>query len=163
MVYSTYFPAAISALAVDGSGNMYVTGSTFSSTFPVTPGLPTGAPHGGVEAVSGAFVTKLSAAGDRIVYSALLVGRSKNCGCCSSCFLSGRNTAGVAIGVDAAGNAYIAGNTDTYDLPVTAGAMLTKGVGAFAAKINAAGTALSYLTYVGPTYYPASALYQPRQ
>ena len=156
LVYSTYFPAAIRGLAVDSSGNVYATGTTTSPTFPVTAGLPAGTASSGAAGASGAFITKLSAAGDRIVYSALLVGTSKNCGCCSSCFTSQRNTAGVAIGVDAAGNAYVAGNTDTNNLPATAGALLTQGVGAFVAKINAAGTALGYLTYIGPTYYPVS-------
>jgi uncharacterized protein (TIGR03437 family) len=156
VAYATYFPAAISGLAVDSSGNAYVTGRTTSPTFPVTSGLPAGPASGGVVGGSGAFVTKISAAGSQIVYSAVLVGHGKNCGCCSSCFTSLRTTAGVAIGVDAAGNAYVAGNTDTYDLPATTGAMLTQGVGAFVAKIRAAGTSLAYLTYIGPTYYPIS-------
>jgi uncharacterized protein (TIGR03437 family) len=63
---------------------------------------------------------------------------------------------GNAIAVDAAGNAYLAGNTDTYDLPTTPGALLGLGVGAFVAKVNAAGTALVYLTYIGPGYNPVS-------
>ena len=154
LLYATYFPAAISALAVDSPGNAYVTGTTFSSTFPVTAGLPSGAVGMGVAGASGAFITKVSAAGDRIVYSALIVGHSKDCGGGSSCFTSFRNTAGVSIAVDSSGAAYLAGNTDTNDLPTTSGALLAKGTGAFVAKVNAGGTALSYLTYVGPTYYP---------
>ena len=155
-VFATYFPAAISAAAVDGAGNLYLTGSTTSADFPVTAGLPAGAAGGLVGGVSAAFLTKLSAAGDRIVYSTRISGTTKNCGCCSSCFTSMRNTAGVAVAVDPTGNAYLAGNTDTADLPVTPGALLQNGTGAFVAKINAAGTALSYLTYIGPTYYPIS-------
>jgi len=155
LLYSTYFPAAVNALAVDSAGNAYLTGSTFSPTFPVTPGLPAGpASMFGTTAVSGAFLTKISATGDRILYSGLIVGHNKDCGAGSSCFLSARNTSGVAIAVDPTGGAYIAGNTDTNDLPVTSGALLSKGTGAFVAKVNAAGTALSYLTYIGPTSYP---------
>ena len=63
---------------------------------------------------------------------------------------------GTAIAVDTAGNAYLAGNTDTADLPVTTGALLAQGTGAFVAKVNAAGTALVYLTYLGPGYNPIS-------
>ena len=151
LLYATYFPAAITALAIDSTGNMYVTGSTTSSAFPVTAGLPAGSPN---FRFSGAFLTKIAAAGDRIVYSALLVGSGKNCGCCSSCFLSTRSTAGVAIAVDSAGGAYVAGDTDTYDLPTTPGALAPSGTGAFVVKVNAAGTALEYLTYIGSTYYP---------
>ncbi len=155
-VFATYFPAAVTAVAVDGAGNLYLTGSTTSPDFPVTAGLPADAAGGLVGGVSAAFLTKLSAAGDRIVYSTRISGTTKNCGCCSSCFTSMRTTAGAAIAVDPAGNAYMAGNTDTADLPVTPGAMLQNGTGAFVAKINAAGTALAYLTYIGPTYYPVS-------
>lgn len=155
LLYCTYFPAAIGALAIDSAGSAYVTGTTFSSTFPVTAGLPAGpASQSGLIFLSGAFFTKISASGDRILYSGLLVGHAKFCGVGSSCFTSARNTAGVAIAVDPSGAAYIAGNTDTSDLPTTAGALQTNGTGAFVFKVNAAGTALSYLTYIGPTYYP---------
>ena len=157
ILFSTYFPGAIQALAVDAAGNLYVTGSTYSSAFPVTPGLPAGTvtPFGSIEATSAAFVTKIAAAGDRILYSGRISGHQKNCGAGSSCFLSSRSTLGTAIAVDAAGNAYLAGNTDTADLPTTPGALLSQGTGAFVAKVNAAGTALVYLTFLGPGYIPA--------
>ncbi|MGD0776198.1 MAG: SBBP repeat-containing protein, partial [Candidatus Solibacter sp.] len=158
ILYSTYFPEAIQALALDGAGNIYVTGTTYSAAFPATAGLPAGTvtPPGTIEATSAAFVTKIAAAGDRILYSARISGYQKNCGAGSSCFLSSRSTVGSAIAVDAAGNAYLAGNTDTYDLPTTSGALLGQGTGAFVAKVNAAGTALVYLTYLGPGYNPVS-------
>src|ERR1022692_4726622 len=158
LLYSTYFPGAIQALALDAAGNVYVTGTTYSADFPVTPGMPAGTVRGpgSINATSAAFITKISVVGDRILYSGLISGHSKNCGAGSSCFLSNRSTVGNAIAVDAAGNAYLAGNTDTYDLPTTPGALLGLGVGAFVAKVNAAGTALVYLTYLGPGYFPLS-------
>ena len=158
LIFSTYFPAAIQALALDTAGNVYVTGSTYSSAFPVTPGLPAGGviPPGSISPTSAAFLTKISAAGDRIVYSSRISGHQKNCGAGSSCFLSSRSTVGTAVAVDATGIAYLAGNTDTADLPTTTGALLTQGTGAFVAKVNAAGTALVYLTYLGPGYQPLS-------
>jgi uncharacterized protein (TIGR03437 family) len=102
---------------------------------------------------SGAFLTKISADGSHIVYSTLISGSSVDCGGGSSCFTGGRNTSGVAVAVDAAGEAYLAGNTNTDNLPTTAGAFLTKGPGAFVAKVNAAGSALAYLTYISPTNF----------
>jgi uncharacterized protein (TIGR03437 family) len=157
ILYATYFPEAIQALALDTAGNIYVTGSTYSTAFPVTPGLPAGTvtPFGSIEATSAAFLTKISAVGDRILYSTRISGHQKNCDAGSSCFLSSRSTAGRALAVDTAGNAYLAGNTDTADLPTTTGALLGQGTGAFVAKVNSAGTALVYLTYLGPGYLPA--------
>ena len=154
LLYSTYFPEVIKALAVDAAGNVYVAGTTYLTSFPVTPGLPAGpvsmAPAG---ITSGAFLTKLSADGSHIVYSALISGSSVDCGGGSSCYTGGRSTTGVAVAVDAAGEAYLAGNTNTDDLPTTPSAFLTKGPGAFVAKVNAAGSALAYLTYISPTNF----------
>jgi uncharacterized protein (TIGR03437 family) len=62
--------------------------------------------------------------------------------------LSSAPTSGSAIAADPAGNAYIAGNAGMA-LPTTPGALLTKGIGAFVAKVNSAGTGLVYVTYLG--------------
>jgi len=154
LLYSTYFPAAIDALALDAAGGVYVTGSTWLTSFPVTPGLPAGwVSLTSIPITTGAFLTKISADGSHIVYSTLLSGSSVDCGAGSSCFTGGRNTSGVSVAVDAAGNAYLAGNTNTTDLPTTPGAFLTKGTGAFVAKVNAAGSALAYLTYISATNF----------
>jgi len=154
LLYSTYFPEAINALAVDAAGGVYLAGSTYLTSFPVTPGLPAGPVSFNPAAMtSGAFLTKISADGSRIVYSALLSGSSVDCGGGSSCFTGGRYATGVAVAVDAAGEAYLAGNTNTTDLPTTPGAFLTKGTGAFIAKVNAAGSALAYLTYISATNF----------
>jgi uncharacterized protein (TIGR03437 family) len=155
LVWSTYFPAAISAFAVDSNGNVYATGTTVDPKFPATPGLGNGILPGGLGGNYAAFLTKISAAGDRILYSALISGSAKDCGLGSSCFLSVRNTSGVSVAVDASGNAYLAGNTDTSNLPATPGVLLAQGTGAFVAKIKADGSKLAYLTYVGATHYPS--------
>ncbi|MDP9170338.1 MAG: SBBP repeat-containing protein [Acidobacteriota bacterium] len=65
------------------------------------------------------------------------------------------------MAVDSAGNAYLAGNTDTHDLPATAGAFLQLGVGAFVAKVKADGSGLSYLTYLSYTEYPLLPVTNP--
>ena len=162
LIYSSYFggtlgATTVNALAVDAAGNMYVAGNTYASDFPHTAGLPSGKPGlNTVPQYGDAFITKISADGSKIVYSAILTGGAVSCGSGSSCFLSGRITSGVDIGLDAAGNAYVAGNTNTTDLPTTPSAFLKQGIGAFVAKVNVAGTALDYLTYLGATNYVIS-------
>lgn len=154
LIYSTYFPAVINALDVDASGNVYVTGTTDSVQFPVTPGLSFGSVSpDSAPPVFGAFITKLAAAGDRVMYSAMIVGNGWFCGT-EYCGIPNIYTTGAAIAIDPAGNAYVAGNTNTVEFPTTTGALLTHGTGAFAAKVNAAGTALSYCTFLGPTELP---------
>jgi uncharacterized protein (TIGR03437 family) len=157
VIYSSYFGGSLGASSVNGvatdqSGNLYVTGNTMSSDFPITAGMPAGkvAPPQGDGGTSGAFITKLSPNGLQILYSGVIVGNMPVCEGGSRCFLSVRATAGVGISVDSTGSAYIAGNTNTSDLPITAGAFQASGYGAFAAKVNAAGNGLVYLTYLGP-------------
>ncbi len=149
LIYSTYFPAPVTAMAVDADGNAYVAGTTMTSGVPVTPGLPGSAVGGYGPMIYGAFLTKIAPAGDKVVFSTVISGSNKPCGCCSSCFTSSRGASPSAVAVDAAGNAYMAGTADVTDLPVTAGALQPNGIGAFVAKVYAAGTGLAYLTYLG--------------
>ena len=137
------------AIAVDAAGNTYVTGSVYSTSFPVTQGAFQATDP---NASFTSFVTKLNAAGTALVYSTYLGG-------------SGADQ-GSAIAVDAAGNAYVAGQTDSTNFPVTAGALQKTNKGAaegtvtgFVAKLNPSGTSLIYSTYVGgSTYDGATAI-----
>jgi uncharacterized protein (TIGR03437 family) len=154
VIYSSYFggllgSSSVNGVATDQSGAVYLTGVTDSTDFPTTAGLPAGKVNANeITPFSGAFITKLDAAGQDVIYSAVILGGAVDCSGGSSCFLSARNTSGVAIALDPAGDAFIAGNTNTTDLPVTTG--VSFGYGAFAAEINAAGNQLVYLTYLGP-------------
>ena len=118
-------------IAVDSAGNAYVTGYTVSTDFPTANALfPT---SGGPQ---DAFVTKLNPAGSALVYSTYLGG-------------SGSDT-GSAIAVDSSGNAYVTGSEFT-NFP-TANALFAAnggGIDAFVTKLNAAGSALVYSTYLG--------------
>jgi hypothetical protein len=140
-VWATYLGGSegttdITALAIDASGNVYVTGNTTSANFPTTPGTlePT---FPGTQA---AFVTELKASGSALVYSTYLGGGSPG------------NT-GRAITVDSAGNAYVAvGTTSPADV-TTPGAFQPTypggSVETYLAKLNPGGTALIYATYLG--------------
>ena len=154
VIYSTYFGglagnSSVSGVAVDQAGAVYLTGTTDSDDFSSTPNLPSGMVSANeISSVYGAFIAKLSSADLMSIYSALIVGNKVDCSGGSSCFLMERDTFGTAISVDAAGEAIVGGNTNTTDLPVTAGG--TAGYGAFAVKINSEGSQLVYLTYLGP-------------
>jgi len=136
LVYSTYlggtWDAEGSGIAIDGSGNAYVTGEA-GSGFSTTPG--------GYQTTLGgesnAFVTKLNVSGSGLVYST---------------FLGGSGTdPGYGIAVDSNGNAYITGSTAS-GFPTTPGAYQTTfGEGnydAFVSKLNANGSGLVYSTYL---------------
>jgi hypothetical protein len=145
LVYSTYLGGSGNddgtAIAVDTSGNAYVTGSTSSTNFPTTPGAFQTTNGGGTNDYD-AFVTKLNATGSALVYSTYLGG-------------AGRNP-GLAIAVDASGNAYVTGFTNG-SFPVTQGAFQTTfgagGFNAFVSKLSATGSALLYSTYLGGSVY----------
>ncbi|HKP93215.1 MAG TPA: SBBP repeat-containing protein [Chthoniobacterales bacterium] len=147
LVYSTYLGGNGSsefgeAIAVDSSGNVYVTGSTFSGDFPTVN--PIQATFGG--GTSDAFITKINAAGTALVYSTYLGGSD-------DAAISGVGLeTGRAIAVDSSGNAYVAGEENSTNFPTANAIQATYGGGgtdAFVAKINAAGSALVYSTYLG--------------
>src|SRR6266581_1698648 len=124
-------------IAVDGSGNAYVTGYTDSTTgFPLAVG-PDLTYNGGF--MGDAFVAKVKADGTALVYSGYIGGSGDD--------------VGQAIAVDGSGNAYVTGYTTSTaaTFPVTVGPDLTHNGGndVFVAKVNAAGTALVYCGYIG--------------
>jgi len=161
LVYSTFLGGRGAercyGIAVDGRGNAFVTGRTNSTDFPTSEDAMQRNYRGGVPPAEpvdpqlafragDAFVTKLNPSGSAIVYSTFYGGS--------------QNEAGMAIAVDAQGNAYVAGLTNSTNLPVTPGAAQTVyggGLGqtdfvigdAFVLKVNPTGTAAVYSTYVG--------------
>jgi len=136
LVYSTYLGGAVSenmwGITVDPAGVfIYVAGDTSSLNFPVTNGSA-------LQGASDAFVTKLSTTGSVPVFSTYWGGTG---------FDSGNG--GVAL--DAAGNFYVAGTTDSTDFTTTAGAFQTalNGVfNTFVTKFSSVGTPV-YSTYLG--------------
>jgi len=158
LIYSTYLGGGGgdwgTGIAVDPVGNAYITGRTNSGDFPATLSAFQGSPHGYWQ---NAFVTKLGASGSNLVYSTYLGG--------------GSSQEGRGIAVDAFGNAYVTGATDSGDFPTTAGAYQSTQAGAaeaFLTKFNSTGTGLLYSTFLGGTgsenydywtwYEPSAAL-----
>jgi len=141
-VYSTYLGAPSYygtadfgfAIAVDGSGNAYVTGATWSGNFPITTGAIQ-TTHGGYCDV---FVTKVNPSGSALVYSTFLGGDSNADG-------------GYAIAVDSSGSAVVAGVTGSTNFPTANALQPVKGsnTDGFVARLNAAGSALVYSTFLG--------------
>ena len=136
LLYSTYLGGTLddksNALAIDGSGAAFVTGSTTSSNFPLQG--PFQATNGGGD---GAFVTKLNAAGSAPIYSTYLGGSAID--------------VGLGIDVDGAGAAYVTGSTSSTNFPMVAPIQGTYGgsIDAFVTKLSAAGSTLVYSTYLG--------------
>jgi hypothetical protein len=154
LVYSTYFFSS-SEMAVDAAGAVYVVGTAenFMGALPVTPGAYQTERRGPTDA----FVAKLDPAGSALEYLTYLGG-------VGLVGIDGLNDRGNAVAVDAAGNAYVTGVTETKDFPVTPGAFQPASGGAtdgFVAKLNAAGSALVYSSYLGgagPELNPSIAL-----
>ena len=144
LVYSTYIGSGpANDLAIDALGNAYITGSTTSGAFPVTPGAPQTTCTGCNLGRSDAFVTKLNPNGTSLLYSTYLGGSL--------------GEVGRGISVDARGNAYVTGRTESSSgvsvpFPTTPGAFQTTSQGtpdAFVTKVNPTGTAFIYSTYLG--------------
>jgi hypothetical protein len=116
------------AVALDTSGNIYMTGTTASVGFPSNGTL--------VSLYRDAFVTEFTASGS-MVYTTILSGTG--------------DSYGQAIAIDSAGNVYVAGYTAAPDFPATPGAWQTLqggGIDAFIAKLAPGGSVL-WATYAG--------------
>jgi hypothetical protein len=141
LTYSTYIGASltdvIKDVAIDAAGNAYVVGQTFSSNFPTTPGA-FDTTCGGCTVSSDDFVAKVNAAGSALVYSTYLGG--------------GNVDSALGVAVDSAGNAYVAGFTQSSDFPTTSSAFQPTFHGsqdATLTKLDATGSSLMYSTFFG--------------
>jgi uncharacterized repeat protein (TIGR01451 family) len=128
------------AVAIDANDNVYLTGETISTDFPtVIPEQPFNA--GGADA----FVTKLDSSGTVELFSSYLGGSGQE-----NDFHAGVESSGVAV--DAVGNVYLAGRTNSVDFPV-ARALFNSYRGGdedgFVAKLSNDGSTLLYSTYLG--------------
>lgn len=120
-------------IAVDSAGNAYVTGSTDSLDFPLAN------PFRATSSGTSVFVSKLNPAGTALVYSTYL-----------------GNQIALGIAVDSTGSAYVAGSTNANDFPTTPNAFQRtcsnspsgNCAAAFFAKLNPAGSALLYSTFL---------------
>lgn len=138
LAYSTYFGGTlqdeVTAIAVDVSGAAYITGDTASQapSFPVLNAFqPTRS--GTIDA----FVAKLNPSGTTLSFSTFIGGSGADFG--------------YAVAIDGSGNAYVAGQTESPDFPVSPTAMQPMNGGgsdAFAAKVTTLG-ALVYSTFLG--------------
>ncbi|MFW9997125.1 MAG: SBBP repeat-containing protein, partial [Candidatus Odinarchaeota archaeon] len=140
LVFSTFLGGGsddrAGGIALDAAGNSYVTGYTQSSDFPVENAY--NSTHGS-NGLHDAFVTKLNATGNGLVFSTFLGG--------------GNADQGIEIALDAAGNSYVTGYTQSSDFPVENAYNSSFG-GAqdvFVAKLNATGNGLVFSTFLGGT------------
>ncbi|HWT03472.1 MAG TPA: Ig-like domain-containing protein [Pyrinomonadaceae bacterium] len=137
LVYSTFLgggPQSDRAygIAVDPSGNAYVTGQTQNAAFPVTPGAFDVTYNGGEDA----FVAKFSADGSDVLYATFLGGAAQD--------------VARAIALDKALNVYVTGQTKSANFPVKNSIQpKTTGAEVFLTKLNTAGNALVFSTYLG--------------
>lgn len=132
ILYSTYLGGndmeLADGIAVDASGSAHVVGRTMSSNFPKVGPLGACSSFGG-------FVTKLAPAGNSLSYSYCVPGTWEI----------------RAVGVDGSGSAYVAGSISGCCLPVVNAAQpsAANSAEAFVGKLNPAGSAWNYLTFLG--------------
>jgi hypothetical protein len=144
LVYSTYLGGSDIeegySIALDSDGNVYVTGDTYSSDFPVV-----NAYQNTLKGQANAFVMQLNSAGDALVYSTYLGGSQFD--------------QGFGIAVDSAGSAYVVGLTDSGDFPTVnalqpahhdpSACSEIKCDDAYITKFAPDGQSLVYSTYLG--------------
>ncbi|PYS69866.1 MAG: hypothetical protein DMF69_15510, partial [Acidobacteria bacterium] len=115
-VYSTFIGGSLFedsfGMEVDGAGNAYVLGATNSVNFPSTPGaFQRKKGDGGFSSTRDATITKVNQSGSALIYSSYLGGEDDEFAI---------PEVGHPIAIDPAGNAYITGQTSSFDFPTTA-------------------------------------------
>jgi Dockerin type I domain/Beta-propeller repeat len=143
LIYSTYLGGSYDDdfgkdVTVDASGCAYVTGETYSADFPIVNQYQT---YQGNQNYSDVFVTKLSSAGNSLIYSTYLGGSDYEFG--------------QGIAVDSYGCAYVTGGTDSPDFPTENPYQATiQGYSGsvFVSKLSSTGNNLIYSTYLGGNY-----------
>jgi hypothetical protein len=146
IVWSTYlggiYADEVHDIALDGSGNIYLTGFAGSPNFPMMN------PFQSTYYDGEAFVTKMNPQGSALIYSTYLGGNSPP---------GPGEDNGQGITVDGAGYAYVTGYTQSPNFPITPGSFqpfFRGNYDAFVTKLTPAGNALAYSTFVGGTYPP---------
>jgi hypothetical protein len=143
LIYSTYFGGSMSTthgIAVDGSGNAYLTGVTEGTDFPTNNAL-----QSTLQGPYSAFVSKLDPSGTSLVYSTYLGGTDTT-------VPNTISETGEGIAVDNSGNAYVTGWTNATDFPTINAVQSSNratGFSAFVSKLSSSGTSLTYSTYLG--------------
>jgi len=146
LLYGTYLGGrdkdCASGIAVDKSGAAYVVGHTPSPDFPVTPSaFSTTTSVNNNDWVG--FVSKISATGDRLLYSSFIGGNFRS--------------SAKAVAVDSRGRAYVVGSTCSSAFPVTQSAVIRKAPGTdkidecdgFLAQLSPDGSRVECATYLG--------------
>lgn len=152
VTYGSYFGGGgIEAMALDAAGNIYLAGST-KAQVPTTSGSYQPNPHAACASqpymggtlyyyCRDVFVAKLNPQGTSLLFSTYIGG------------MDDEDAGGIAV--DAAGNVYVAGVTDSPDFPVTANAFQGKLAGgelnqdAFLVQLDPTGSKLLYSTFIG--------------
>ena len=141
LVYASYLGGSgyefAEHIALDASGNAYVTGATASSNFPTTLNAFQTTFHSTTGGFN-AFVAKINSSGTALSYSTYLGGTGDD--------------RGFGITVDASGAAYVAGLAGSTDFPTAIALQPVFGGGirdAFVSKLNPSGSSLVYSTFIG--------------